>query len=239
MMRETPQNLDWDEWQGLIIRHAPEIGLSVSEEQSRRFAVHAEELLRWNKKINLTTITTPLDTAVKHFLDALVPALYIPDKSRLLDLGTGGGFPGLPLKVIKPTLAVTLVDATLKKINFVNHVIRAIGLDNTRAVHCRAETLTTDPAFAGCFDTVICRAFDALTDFVPLAHGLLRKNGRLIAMKGRQVDDELNQLGDLALDRNGRMITVEDCFRIEIRHYTLPILGDRRSLVIMTAKPGD
>ena len=228
---------DWDQWRNFIIRHAPELGLSVSEEQSHRFAAHAGELLRWNKKINLTAITAPLDTAVKHFLDALVPALYIPEDSTLLDMGTGGGFPGLPLKIIKPSLSVTLVDATLKKINFVNQVIRAIGLDNIRAVHARAEALVKDPQFAGGFDTIICRAFDALDEFVLLSHGLIRENGRLIAMKGRQVDDELSQLAELKLNRDGRMKTVEDCFTIDIRHYTLPVLGDRRSLVIMTAKP--
>jgi 16S rRNA (guanine527-N7)-methyltransferase len=237
MIKNTQHVPDWDEWRGFIIRHAPELGLSVSELQARRFGIHAEELLRWNKKINLTAITAPLDIAAKHFLDALAPAPYIPDHSALLDMGTGGGFPGLPLKVLKPSLCLTLVDATLKKINFVNQVIRSAGLDNARAVHCRAESLNKDPRFAAGFDTVICRAFDTLADFVRLARGLIRQDGRLIAMKGRQIDDELEQLEKLALDPDDRRITFEQLFSIDVHHYTLPVLGDRRSLVIMTAKP--
>ncbi len=202
------------------------------------FAIHADELFRWNRKINLTAITDPTEAAIKHFLDALVPAHQIPDNTSLLDVGTGGGFPGIPLKVIKPSLTVTLVDATLKKINFVRQVIRTMNLDNITAVQDRAESLINDPLFAGRFDTVICRAFDALPGFVSLSHGLIRTNGRLIAMKGPQVETELKQLETLKLNINGRVMTARDRFSIDVYHYTLPVLGDQRSLIILTPDRG-
>lgn len=225
---------DGSQWRELIIQQAPELGLSITEEQARLFTVHAGELVRWNQKINLTAITDPIEMAVKHFLDSLVPSPYIPEHAAVLDMGTGGGFPGIPLKIIKPSLTITLIDATLKKINFVRQVIRASGLDRVTALHCRAQALRNDPAFTGRFDTVICRAFDSLDAFITLSHGLVRENGRLIAMKGRQTEDELPQLDDLKLDRGGRRVYARDLFSIDVHRYNLPVTGDHRSLVILS-----
>jgi 16S rRNA (guanine527-N7)-methyltransferase len=234
--RKQMENPDWEKWQELIRQQAAAMGLSITPAQTRLFAVHAAELLRWNAKINLTAITDPAEAAVKHFLDSLAPSLYIPGNSSLLDIGTGGGFPGIPLKVANPSLAVTLVDATLKKINFVRQVIRLLALDNTTAIHSRAELLEKDPAFRQAFDTVICRAFDSLPDFVSIAGRLVRPGGRLIAMKGKQAEAEVSSLNSLELTVNDRQTDVRSLFTIDVHPYALPVLGDQRSLIILTAK---
>lgn len=230
------EDFDWEEWQAFIREHAAPLGLSVTPAQARLFAVHAAELLRWNKKINLTAITDPVEIAIKHVLDSLVPSLYIPEGATLLDIGTGGGFPGIPLKAALPSLSVTLIDATLKKITFVRQVIRMLALEKITAIHGRAESLIKDLAFGQAFDTVICRAFDSLAAFVAMSHGLIRPGGRLIAMKGKHADDEISGLNDLALSINGSAVKAPELFSIDVREYTLPVLGDQRSLIILTAK---
>ncbi|MEW6079820.1 MAG: 16S rRNA (guanine(527)-N(7))-methyltransferase RsmG [Thermodesulfobacteriota bacterium] len=227
---------DWDEWQAFILEQAAVMGLPVTAAQTRRFALHAGELLRWNAKINLTAITDPIEMAVKHFLDSLAPSTYIPHATALLDIGTGGGFPGIPLAAFIPSLAVSLLDATLKKVTFVRQVIRQLDLTNATVFHGRAETLSNEPAFRQAFDTVICRAFDSLPAFVSLSHGLVRPGGRLIAMKGKHAGSEIAGLNDLALSMDGKSVKAADLFSIDIHEYALPVLGDRRALIILTGK---
>ena len=225
---------DWEQWREFIQRQATGLGLTVTGDQARCFAVHARELTDWNRKINLTAITDPTETAVKHFLDSLAPARFIPDKASLLDVGTGAGFPGIPLKIVRPSLSLTLIDGTLKKINFVRHVIQSLELDRTAALHARAESLGRDPAFRGAFDVVICRALGPLPDFVRVAAPLLRENGRLIAMKGRRAEEELEQLEKLKLPLGPKKVAVKEAFKIDLHPYTLPASGDQRALIVLT-----
>ena len=109
------------QWAALIVEGAKAFGLALDQKQVSRFAAHASELIKWNKKFNLTTITDPRDMALKHYLDSIAPAKRIPSFSTLLDIGSGGGFPGIPLKIICPNLKLTLIDGSRKKINFLKH----------------------------------------------------------------------------------------------------------------------
>jgi 16S rRNA (guanine527-N7)-methyltransferase len=126
-----------DEWSQVIVDGARAFGLDLDSRHTDRFAAHAAELLHWNKTINLTTITDPYEVAVKHFVDSLAPAELISPGANLLDIGSGGGFPGLPLKVVIPSLSITLVDASRKKVNFLKHVIRTLKLKGIEALHIR------------------------------------------------------------------------------------------------------
>ena len=128
------------QWQKLIMDGARQLGIAIDEHICAAFATHAAELIHWNRKINLTAITDPRDIAVRHFIDSLVPAKFIPNGARLLDIGSGAGFPGLPLKIVKPSLSVFLIDGTRKKINFLKHMIRSLNLDQSEARHIRAES---------------------------------------------------------------------------------------------------
>ena len=126
-------------WKRAIRSGAKEFRIPVPEEALEGFAVHARELMRWNRVFNLTTISDPLQLAIKHYLDAIVPVTVITHHAKLLDIGSGGGFPGIPLKILQPTLDVTLIDTVRKKVNFLKHAIRSLELENIVAYQIRAE----------------------------------------------------------------------------------------------------
>jgi 16S rRNA (guanine527-N7)-methyltransferase len=212
------------EWHSLIIDGARKLGIEIDEAVTGLFSIHASELINWNRKINLTAITDPREIAFKHFLDSLAPAGFIPDKARLLDIGSGGGFPGLPLKIFIPTISALLIDGVRKKINFLKHVLRALGLENIEARQIRPEILLKDPGYAASFDVIISRALADLSTFVKSALPLLAKHGTIIAMKGQVDAKELDTVcSDVA----------ENQYSLEIETYGLRSIDSQRSLVII------
>ena len=212
------------EWQRFIIDGARKLGIELDERVSASFSIYASELLNWNRKINLTAITDPREIAIKHFLDSLVPAGCIPDTGRLLDIGSGGGFPGIPLKIFKPSICVLLIDGVRKKINFLKQVLRALDLENIEARQMRTETLLKDPEYATSFDIIISRALSDLLTFVKSAMPLLAEHGTIIAMKGEVDTKELDAVRANALG---------DQYSLEIEKYGLPSIDSQRSLVIL------
>jgi len=210
------------EWQRFIIDGALKLGIVIDEGITVLFSIHASELLSWNRKINLTAITNPREIAIKHFLDSLAPAGYIPDGARLLDIGSGGGFPGIPLKIFKPSICVLLIDGVRKKINFLKHVLRTLDLENIEARQIRTESLLKDPECATSFDVIISRALSDLSPFVKSALPLLAKQGMIIAMKGKVGAKELEAV---------RADVPEDQFSLKAEKYELPSLRVPRSLI--------
>ncbi len=194
---------------------------------------HAEQLLKWNQKMNITAITDPEEVAIKHYVDAMAPVSRIPEKSALLDIGCGGGFPGIVLKIVMPSLQVTLVDASRKKVSFLKHVIHMLRLDGIDAHHVRGEHLPDQRFAQNGFDVVVSRAFSALDSFVSMAFPVLRENGRIIAMKGPQIDEELQTFNRLKLHTRNAALNPNDAFNIDVIQYQLPVLHSQRSLVIM------
>jgi 16S rRNA (guanine527-N7)-methyltransferase len=212
------------EWQRFLIEGARKLGIEIDEGLTAAFSIHASEMLTWNRKINLTAITSPRDIAILHFLDALAPAGCIPDGARLLDIGSGAGFPGIPLKIIKPSLSGLLIDGVRKRVNFLKHVLRVLGLENIEARHIRAENLLKDKGQANCFDVIISRALSDLTPFVKSALPLLAKQGTIIAMKGKVDAEELDMLRAGALRHQ---------YSLEVEKYKLPSIRALRSLVMI------
>jgi 16S rRNA (guanine527-N7)-methyltransferase len=208
-------------WLDIIVQGAARMGMAVTVEQARQFALHGRSLLEWNRRINLTAITKPEEIAVKHFLDAIAPLNHLPARGLLLDIGTGGGFPGLPLKVMAPELSMTLIDSIRKKINFVKHVIRQLDLQDIQALQTRAEELGRDSGYAGRFDVIVGRALADLDKFLDLAVPLLAPRGRIIAYQGPQ------DAHDAVITRASRRL------RTVVHHYHLPFIGDPRSLTIL------
>ncbi len=164
---------------------AIELGLSLDERALERFSRYLAEILRWGAKINLTGPATGQDITRRHFLDSLslLPLLLELRCRKVLDLGSGAGFPGLALKIAAPNLEVTLLDSREKRVFFLRHVIRTLGLgEGIRVVRCRAEDTPDDLASA--FDCVTARAFAPLPRLLPLAAPYARGGGVIIAMKG-------------------------------------------------------
>ena len=218
------------EWSNLIANGARRFGIQVDRKQLELFAVHAAELLKWNRKINLTTITDPYEIAVKHFLDSLAPANLICAQATLLDIGSGGGFPGLPLKICMPSLSVTLIDASRKKVNFMKHVLRMLKLQDIQARHIRAEDLAHEPGRANAHDVIISRALSSLPQFASLSKPLLKRTGVMVALKAQIHPAELEGMKP---GQSGEAVAQigKERFMLAVKNYKLPYVGAKRSIV--------
>ncbi len=225
-------------WKKLIIDSAGELNIPVSGFQTDQFAIHAVELEKWSKKMNITAISDPVEVAVKHFVDSITPVRYLHNDLKLLDVGSGGGFPGIPLKVMIPSLSVSLIDASRKKISFLKHVLRLLKLDNIKATQTRIEDFIEEKTNLQTFDIVVCRAFTNLRSFVEKAIPILSKKGIIIALKGISSENELKSLQTILL-RNSKTskITKYD-FSIHVMKFTLPRIGAKRSIITLKNKSG-
>lgn len=165
------------------------LGLSLAPGQRDRLLGLLDELREWNARFNLTAIRDPHDMVVKHLLDSLSVQPWLRG-ARVADVGTGAGFPGLPLAVVNPARHFTLIESTGKKARFVSHAAAALGLSNVEVANVRAEAYRPPKPF----DTVICRAVGKVEEFVRIAGHLCAPGGRLLAMKGQHPGAELEPL---------------------------------------------
>lgn len=206
-------------------RQLGRLGIAVTDEMVDRLLRLQGELLRWNRTHNLTAITDPQEALEKHLVDSLTLLQCLPMEGRLLDLGSGGGFPCLPVKITRPGIAVVSVDAVAKKIAFQRHAGRKLGLKGFEPLHIRAEELAAEPGYRAGFDLVVSRAFTSLRGFVELALPYLKPGGLIVAMKGPEGEKEL--LEDKTwLQQHG--VTCERQIRFE-----LPASGAVRVLLEM------
>ncbi|RYZ40986.1 MAG: 16S rRNA (guanine(527)-N(7))-methyltransferase RsmG [Myxococcaceae bacterium] len=197
------------------------LGVTVGEDVGPRLQRLMAELLKWNAKVNLTAITAPEEVLEKHFLDSLAVLPEVTGATTLLDLGAGAGFPGLPLKLVLPTLGVTLVDAVGKKIAFIKAAAASLGMTGVRGLHARAEG---NPEKEGIprAQVLIARAFMDLPDWLALAPAYMEEGGRVVAMLGKaQTDAELQAR---AAERNLRVVSA--------RSYRLPFSGAERQVAV-------
>jgi 16S rRNA (guanine527-N7)-methyltransferase len=218
-------NHDLQEMSRTLAGAAGAMGLALGEREILLFEAYGRELLFWEQKVNLVSLKSPLDLPIRHFADSLSAAECLADRQgSLLDLGAGAGFPGLPLKIAFPSLEVTLLEATRRKVSFLKAVIRTLGLDGVTVVNGRAEQLLAEARGDFLFDTVISRATFKLPEYLRLGAGFLSPGGLLIAMKGPHVEAELRD-SSKALQASG--LKLSDCKKI-----SLPVTGDKRKILI-------
>lgn len=206
--------------------HAMEaMGLVLEDYQIRQFCRFEELLLETNKVMNLTAITDPGEVAVKHMADSLscYDERYFPKDASLLDLGTGAGFPGIPLAIFRPDLTVTFFDSLQKRLNFLNEVCRETGLRKVVFLHGRAEEMAHQEAYREQFDLVTSRAVARLSILCEWALPYVRNNGLFIALKGAQYEEEIKEASNALRILGG---TLE-----EVRPVTLPGLSDKRAVL--------
>jgi len=207
----------------LLKNGAAELGIGLTDAQLNSLNLFAEELKKWNRKINLTAITDDEGIAVKHLVDSLSLLKVVRGPGRLLDIGSGGGFPCIPVKVVQPDLDIVSVDAVVKKVSFQKQAVRLLNLATFTAMHVRAETLAEQ--YAESFDWVVSRAFSDIPSFVAMALPVLKQEGRIVAMKGKNAADEIAAAeGELA--KLGARVE-------SVLEFPLPCSGDARSLVII------
>jgi len=178
----------------LLVEGAKAFGINLDGKAIGAFELYLKELLKWNQKINLTAIRSEKGMVLKHFLDSLSVTPYLPKHSSVLDIGSGAGFPGIPLKIVQPTLEMTLIDSVRKKIDFQRHIIRMLGLKGTEAIHGRVQDKGILQGLGGRFDIVLSRAFSDLQTFLALSFPFLIEGGTVIAMKGEVDDKEMRLL---------------------------------------------
>jgi len=169
------------------------LGLTLTADQQQAFDRYLHELLDWNERVNLTAITEPLAIEMRHFLDSLsvLRAVPIAPHSRVVDVGAGAGFPGLPLRIVCPQMHLTLLEATGKKTAFLQHVSSVLGLSNVKIVNARAEDAGHDPAQREQHDLVLARAVAHMPILMEYLLPLCRIGGRCIAMKGESAAAEI------------------------------------------------
>jgi 16S rRNA (guanine527-N7)-methyltransferase len=184
---DTPV-LDEKTWKSRLEAGAAELGVTLGESQVDLLWRYGNLLRERNEHVNLTSIVSPEGILTLHMLDSLSVASHLGDARSIVDVGTGGGFPGVPLAVAFPDREFTLIDGTQKKIRFVSESLEQLDIRNARAVAARAETLAKDQQF----DLVIARAVSSLGELVHNAGRLVAPEGRLLAMKGRLTDEEIN-----------------------------------------------
>ena len=213
-----------------LIRDAEQLGIVLSSEQVRQFQLYYEELVEWNKRINLIAITAYDEVQVKHFLDSLtlVPALrdmpWAKGDFALLDVGTGAGMPGIPMKLFLPRIRLVLLDSVAKKTAFLKHVVGRLGLEHVEVVTGRAEEVAHQPDYREKFELVVSRALSKLSTAAELTLPFCRQGGFFIAQKKGPVEEELSRAAR-AIDILGGKVK-------EVRKVDMESL-EGRSLVIV------
>jgi len=180
----------------LLVEGGKTFGIDLDEKAIEAFELYLKELVKWNQKINLTAIRSEKGIVLKHFLDSLSVSPHLPKLSSILDIGSGPGFPGIPLKIVEPNLAMTLIDSVRKKVDFQMHIIRMLGLKGIEAIHGRVQDKGILQSLGGRFDITLSRAFSDLRTFLVLSLPLLKEEGMAIAMKGTVDHKEIELLAE-------------------------------------------
>lgn len=165
---------------------------NLSKEQLEKFKVYYKSLIEWNEKINLTAITDESEVITKHFADSLSILKYIKNNSKVIDVGTGAGFPGIPLKIANESLKITLLDSLNKRILFLDEVIKELNLKDINTIHGRAEEVAHDKDHREQYDIAVCRAVAKLNVLAEYMLPYLKVGGTFICMKGPNINEEID-----------------------------------------------
>lgn len=206
--------------ESIIKKGFKELSLFHTEEQVRIFTTYLSELKKWNRAYNLTSLKKDEDIVIKHFLDSLLYLKAMPEGSvSVMDVGSGAGFPGIPIKIIRPEIAMYLLEPSRKKANFLIHIIKTLGLDKIEVIEKRVEEVK-----ALTVDVAVTRALFEVKEFLKKASSLVKEGGRLIMSKGPKVNEELKSIKNI----NYELLTL-----------TLPVSDIKRFIVVVTKNSPD
>lgn len=209
----------------VLVKAASEYSLSLTEEQLTYFTQYFQMLIEWNEKINLTAITDPTEVAVKHMIDSLscYEEIIFKNSARVIDVGTGAGFPGLPLKIYRPDLKLTLFDSLNKRVTFLKAVVEQLGIEDVVFVHSRAEDGGKNKLFREKYDIVVSRAVARLNLLSEWCLPFLALDGFFIALKGAQYSEEIKASKNALRMLGGEIDQIKDV--------KLPGLDDVRAII--------
>ncbi len=206
-------------------KQAEQIGINLSELQINKMHKYMNLMLEWNEKMNLTAITEEKEIIQKHFIDSLTIVKYIEGNAKIIDVGTGAGFPGIPLKIVREDLDITLLDSLNKRIKFLDEVINEIELKGIKTVHARVEEFGKDKEYRENFDYATSRAVANLATLSEYMLPLVKKCGKCICMKGSNVESELKE-SKKAIEVLGGTIQ-------KIESFNLPFSDISRNIIII------
>lgn len=204
-------------------------GFKLSSKQKEQFATYYNKLIEFNKKVNLTRITDKNEVYLKHFFDSITPLLEFSDlfkgEKSLCDVGTGAGFPSLPIKILCPDLSITIVDSLGKRLKFLDELVSDLSLDKVTLVHSRAEDAGQNKNLREKFDLVTGRAVARMSVLSEYCLPLAKVDGYLVALKGPKAQDELAEAKN-AIEVLGGSVK-------EVKELTLPDTDDERTLIVV------
>lgn len=195
----------------------------VSEQQKELFEKYSSLLLLWNEKMNLTAITDPDEINLKHFADSISCRGLINHGAKLIDVGTGAGFPGLPLKIVRPDIRLTLLDALNKRVDFLNEVIESLGLCNVETIHSRAEDAARNSDMREKFDVAVSRAVAPLPVLCEYCLPFVKVGGIFIAYKGKDAAAEAASAENASSVMGGKIAEIKETFSEDLEHYVIII----------------
>ena len=185
------KEMNLEEFTIIFNNYLKELELELNEKQIENFYKYMKLLIEWNEKINLTAITKPEEVILKHFIDSLTISKYVENGAKVIDIGTGAGFPGIPLKIYRNDIKVTLLDSLNKRINFLDEVINKLNLKGIKAIHGRAEELGRNKDFREKYSVSTSRAVANLSTLSEYLLPFVKVGGNCICMKGSDIENEL------------------------------------------------
>lgn len=203
------------------------LGIDVSEEKLKKLGVFKEIMLQWNEKINLTSITEEREIYIKHFLDSVtcLSTGYIKDGMKVIDVGTGAGFPGIPVKILKDELEMTLLDSLNKRVSYLNEVLKKLYLKDVTTIHARAEEAGSSTAHREEYDIVLSRAVASMNVLCEYCMPFAKVGGYFLCQKGPDIGIELEE-SRAAISVLGGIVK-------EVKEYQLPFSDIKHNIIII------
>ena len=217
--------MEKEDFERIFKSYLEKIQIYIEKEKIEKLYIYMNILLEWNKNINLTAITNPEEIILKHFIDSLTIEKYISKSGSIIDIGTGAGFPGIPLKIFREDINVTLVDSLNKRVKFLDFVIEKLNLKNIQAIHGRAEELGKNKNYREKYDIATSRAVANLTTLSEYLIPFIKKNGKCICMKGPDIEEEVENSKNAIKVLGGKIINTD--------FLTLPNSDIKRNIIII------
>lgn len=214
-----------DDFKNKMIELSKKINVQLNDEQIKKYFEYMTLLLDWNEKINLTAITEVDDVILKHFIDSMTIFKYIENEESIIDVGTGAGFPGIPIAIMKKDVKITLLDSLNKRINFLNEVCCELKINNVETIHGRAEEIGKNKEHREKYDIAVSRAVANMSTLSEYLIPLVKIGGKCICMKGSEIEQELEQAKFAIKELGGKIEKVEK--------FTLPDSDMERNIIII------